>query len=93
MVRLFFLSLVFLLIRSLYKGIKDKEYWVSEEFLVIFITFFLCFIPIIGESGEESRFLISVLPFLMMMGLYVQGIISQELQQKIPSFIPHHNHR
>lgn len=88
LVRLLFGALVFLLIRSIVKGIKDKQYWTSEEFAVIFLTFFLCFIPIIGESGEESRFLISVLPFLMLMGLYVQEIIWDQLQKRFPHLFP-----
>lgn len=51
------------------KIIKKPSYFFSQEWMVVFITGFLSFMPIIGESGEEARFLISVLPFLLICGI------------------------
>ncbi|MCB0847409.1 MAG: hypothetical protein KDE26_29365 [Bacteroidetes bacterium] len=69
-VKLLFFILGFLIIWAIMAGIRNWRFFTSEDFLLIFLTAFLCFIPIIGEYGEESRFLISVLPFLTLTGIY-----------------------
>ena len=58
-----------LVILGIRKIIKRPSSFFSREWMVVFITGFLSFMPIIGESGEEARFLISVLPFLIICGL------------------------
>ena len=58
-----------LVILGIRKIIKRPSSFFSREWIVVFITGFLSFMPIIGESGEEARFLISVLPFLIICGI------------------------
>ena len=63
---LVFPILLFLEIRQL---IKKPHHFFSRNLLILIITGFLSLMPIIGESGEEARFLVSVLPFLMILGM------------------------
>lgn len=64
-VHLGFWLLGFLLLRSVWMLIKDWKYVFSTEAMLVGTTAFLTLMPVIGESGEEARFLVSVVPLLM----------------------------
>ncbi|MEO1449380.1 MAG: hypothetical protein AAFV07_07605 [Bacteroidota bacterium] len=58
-----------LAILLVYRGIRGfwrPVRWLKPGFMYLFIAFFLSFLPIIGEAGEEARFLVAVVPFLML---------------------------
>ena len=61
--------LAILLLVSMVKVIRDWRFLFSWDFGLLFTTFFLSFMPIIGESGEEARFIVAVLPLLIVTGL------------------------
>ncbi|MEL6672627.1 MAG: hypothetical protein AAFR61_10570 [Bacteroidota bacterium] len=69
-VRLLFYVLAVLLLIRAWQFVRKPAIWKEESSILLGITFFLTLLPIIGESGEEARFLITVLPFLMWVGLY-----------------------
>lgn len=64
-----YLIFPFLVVLGIRDLIRDPSTFFSREWMVLFITGFLTFMPIIGESGEEARFLISILPFLSICGM------------------------
>ncbi|MEM7368814.1 MAG: hypothetical protein AAF587_09420 [Bacteroidota bacterium] len=68
-VRGLYYVLAILLVVSLVKTIRNWRFLFSWEFGLLFTTFFLTVMPIIGESGEEARFIVAVLPFLITTGL------------------------
>ncbi|MEM7658270.1 MAG: hypothetical protein AAF399_19245 [Bacteroidota bacterium] len=77
-VRLIYYLLALLLMRTVVRAIKQPISLLEWDTWLILITAFLSFMPIIGEAGEESRFLVSVLPFLMIVGfLGVEWIVQR----------------
>ena len=76
-VHVLFWILGFLLIRSVLMIYRDRTYVFGSEFAIIFITGFMCFMPIIGENGEEARFTLSVLSWLMLIGVIFGGLLSR----------------
>lgn len=64
-VRVLYVLLGITLLLYGWKVIRKPKTILSEYFVVILLTAFLTFLPAIGEAGEEARFLITVLPFLM----------------------------
>lgn len=64
-VRTAFWLLVVLLLRAIVKFLQNWRYAFSQEGMLLLSTAFLTLMPIIGESGEEARFLVSVVPLLM----------------------------
>ena len=76
-----FLIFPILLLIELKEIFKRPAHLFSRNWLILSIAGFLSLMPIIGESGEEARFLISVLPFLVVTGM--MGI------EKIGSLIQH----
>ena len=69
-VRGVFIFLPILLLIQLIKIVRSRAYFWEWEPWILGITAFLTLMPIIGERGEEARFVISVLPFLTLSGLY-----------------------
>lgn len=78
-VRTLYILLAILLIRSVVKVFKDWRYVFSWEFALLFTTFFLTLMPVIGEAGEEARFIVAVLPFLLVTGNIGAAWISEFL--------------
>ncbi len=76
-----FLLFPILLLIEIGQIVKKPIHLFSRNWLILTIAGFLSLMPIIGESGEEARFLISVLPFLILTGMI--GI------EKITSLIKH----
>lgn len=70
-----FWMLGFLLLRALWSSIRNWRYVFSTEAMLIGTTAFLTLMPVIGESGEEARFLVSVVPFLIWVWLSVVGMV------------------
>ncbi|MDX2248880.1 MAG: hypothetical protein SF052_18980 [Bacteroidia bacterium] len=65
MVRVLYVLLGIMILYYGWKVIRSPQTLLAESFLVVLLTAFLTFLPAIGEAGEEARFLITVLPFLM----------------------------
>lgn len=68
--RSLFILLGILMLESLVRVIRDPKQLASMRIAIIGITAFLSLMPIIGEDGEEARFAVSVLPFLMICAVY-----------------------
>ncbi|MEO0469424.1 MAG: hypothetical protein AAF206_07390 [Bacteroidota bacterium] len=68
-VRLLYLNLIVLLLVYLRRAWKKPAILLSEAFLLLFLAAFLTFMPIIGENGEEARFLVSIVPLLVASGM------------------------
>ncbi len=68
--RMLFILLGYLMIESTIKMVRNIRQISSIRIVMIGITVFLSLMPIIGEDGEESRFVVSVLPFLMICAIY-----------------------
>ncbi len=71
--------LAFLLLRAAWLFVRDWRYVFSLESLLLGTTTFLTLMPVIGESGEEARFLISVLPFLVWVWLRAVGVVERQM--------------
>ena len=76
-VKILFITLGFMIIWAIATGVRNLRFFTEEPFLFIMIAAFLTFIPTIGENGEESRFLITVVPFLMLVGLTAGQVIEK----------------
>ncbi|MEZ4771754.1 MAG: hypothetical protein R3D00_01145 [Bacteroidia bacterium] len=75
LVRMLYVLLGIMILFFGWKVIRKPATVLSEYFLVILLTAFLTFLPAIGEAGEEARFLITVLPFLMsVLAIAIAGI-------------------
>lgn len=68
-VRGLYYVLAILLLGCVVRGVRDWRFLLSWDVGLLLTCFFLSFMPIIGESGEEARFIVAVLPFLMVTGL------------------------
>ena len=62
---------------------KAPAYFFSWEWYILMITGFLSLMPIIGESGEEARFVISVLPFLSICGILFLEKIQELIKDRL----------
>lgn len=60
----------FLVVRLLSIVWVKPRYLLSEEAALVVLTVFLTVMPIIGENGEEARFMVSVLPLLLLTAYY-----------------------
>lgn len=58
--------LAFLVVRLLSIVVLRPRYLLTEEAALIVLTVFLTVMPIIGENGEEARFMVSVTPILLL---------------------------
>ena len=81
--------LAFLLVRA--AGIvifSDWKYLFTLEWAIIFIAAFISFMPIIGENGEEARFMISVVPLMMVVGIIGIDWLSRYIVALPPKKLP-----
>lgn len=62
--------LAFLVVRLLSMVWVRPKYLLTEEAALIVLTVFLTVMPIIGENGEEARFMVSVTPILLLTAYY-----------------------
>lgn len=70
-----FWLLGFMMIRSLILVIGEPARIASESVILTGMAAFLTLMPVIGESGEEARFLVTVIPFLVWLLIYVPGLL------------------
>jgi len=70
-VRSLFIVFPFLLVSIVVKFVWKPVTIFQVDTWVILVTGFISLMPIIGESGEEARFVISVVPLLTVCGMYV----------------------
>jgi len=84
-VKILFLMLPILVLLTLIRIVKNPYYLTTQTCWIVATTAFLCIMPIIGESGEEARFVISVLPFLCIIGIYalqeIRGVFATYIQR------------
>lgn len=76
----------FLVIKLLSLFWRKREYLLREESALVLLTVFLTVMPIIGENGEEARFMVSVTPLLLLCAYY--GLTWLIAQFKEPSLDP-----
>ena len=77
MIRGLFILLPIISILFLLKLIRKKMPFFDEKIMVLGLTLFLTLMPIIGEAGEEARFVVAVVPFLVVIGGYTIDEIEQ----------------
>ena len=77
LVRGLFIILGLMLPVALVRGLRRWRYFFTWELAGLFLAFFLSFMPIIGEEGEEARFLVAVLPFLLWVGLIASDWLAE----------------
>lgn len=84
-VKILYILLAGIIIYHLYRIIRNWRQIFSEESIIIILAAFLTFIPVIGETDEEARFVISVLPLLMIVTFYGVRVIAQARINKKPA--------
>ena len=72
-----FMLFPLLVIRWLWQVIHSPKQFFHRDGVILLVTGFISLMPIIGESGEEARFVVSVAPFLVICGLIAMKQMAQ----------------
>lgn len=82
LVRGLFGVLAIMLLRALLRAIRRPASILELETMAAGLTLFLTLMPVIGEAGEEARFLVSVLPMLLLTAAMGAEAAAQGVQQR-----------
>jgi hypothetical protein len=79
--RLLFGVLGLLLLRLAFRLFKNPRVLFETESVILVFAAYISFIPIIGDTNEEARFLFPVLPLLMITASYGLGVAEPLLRR------------